>query len=137
MSNKSKTKVGEVIQSNRSLLQEQFDPLAVIHEAIDYMKFREGEETKRDYIEAKRDVIVHALDNEKEVILTYFDRRFSERGEILNQFFVVLHEGIAKENTKEIDTALTGILGVLQDNPLKDLAEFRKNMANPDFVIEL
>lgn len=113
------------------------NPLAVITEALDYLKTREEEKTKREHIWAKRDVLVTALENEKEVILAYFDHRFSERKAALEQFFGVLHRSVDRGDSEGLQVALDGILGIMKDNPLADFAEFKKNMANPDFMIEL
>ena len=40
-------------------------------------------------------------------------------------------------NDQQLETALNGILGIIQENPLKDFAEFKKNMADPNFVLEV
>ena len=111
--------------------------LPLITEAIGYYKIRSEERTKREEIWAKRDVLVTALNNEKEIILTYFEHRFAERKMALEQFYRLLHRAVDSGNDNELQVALNGILGIIQENPLKDFAEFKKNMSNPDFVIEL
>ena len=111
--------------------------LPLITEAIAYYKIRSEERTKREEIWSKRDVLVTALNNEKEVILTYFEHRFAERKMALEQFYHLLHRATDSGNDNELQVALGGILGIIQENPLKDFAEFKKNMSNPDFVIEL
>lgn len=113
------------------------DALAVIREALEYLKIREQERTKREMIWSKRDVLVTALNNEKEVILAYFEHRFKERKATLEQFYDVLHRATRSGDSGQLQIALDGILGIVKENPLKDFAEFRKNMSNPDFVIEL
>ena len=64
----------------------------VIAAAVDYLKDRESEVTQREYIRAHRDVLVTAL--EKEVLLDYFEKRFAERREALEQFYVLLHTAV-------------------------------------------
>ena len=113
------------------------DALAVITEFLDYLKVREQEETARQRIRAKRDVLVQALESEKDIILKYFEYRFAERKSALEQFFVLLNAATERGEGKALDAALTGIVNILQENPLRDLAEFRKNMTNPDFQLEL
>ncbi len=116
--------------------------LTVIKEAIDYFKTRETEQTKREEIRAKRDVLISALDNEKEVLLTYFEHRFTERKTSLEQFYGMLQESVSSKHGGKGDmvimqAALAGILGVIKENPLSDFAEFQKNMAKPDYKLEL
>ena len=38
---------------------------------------------------------------------------------------------------KELRVALNGILGIIRQNSLSDFAEFKKNMLDPNFMIEL
>ncbi len=113
------------------------DALTTLKEAIAYYKTRQVEQTKREEIWSKRDVLILALNNEKDVLLSYFEYRFSERRDSLEQFYNLLHKSVDSGNEIQLQTALTGILGIIQENPLSDFAEFRKNMANPNFTLEL
>lgn len=113
------------------------DALTILKEAIAYYKTREVEQTKREEIWAKRDVLISALNNEKDVILTYFEHRFAERKSSLEQFYNLLHKSVDSGNEIQLQSALAGILGIIKENPLSDFAEFRKNMSNPDFNEEL
>ena len=113
------------------------DTLAVFKEAIVYYKTRQVEQTKREEIWSKRNILITALNNEKDVLLSYFEQRFAERRSALEQFYNLLHKSVDSGNETQLQTALTGILGIIQENPLSDFAEFRKNMANPDFKLEL
>ena len=53
------------------------------------------------------------------------------------QFYSLLHRAVDTGNDQQLETALNGILGIIQENPLKDFAEFKKNMADPNFMLEL
>ena len=114
--------------------QAAFEILSV---AIEFMKIHQAEETQREYIRARRDALVTALNNERDLLLDYFDRRFNERRSALEEFFSLLHHAVDSGNIDELQAALTGILGILKDNPLGDLAEFRGNWSNPDYSIDL
>ena len=113
------------------------DALTILKEAIEYYKICQVEKTKREEIWSKRDVLILALNNEKDVLLTYFEYRFAERRDSLAQFYNLLNKSVDSGNDVQLQTALTGILGVIQENPLSDFAEFRKNIANPNFKLEL
>ncbi len=68
------------------------------------------------------------------------DAKFSALGErkgALEQFYSLLHRAVDTGNDQQLQTALSGILGIIQENPLKDFAEFKKNMADPNFVLEV
>ena len=113
------------------------DALSVIKEGINFYKIRQEEQTKREQIWSKRSVLITALNNEKEAILTYFELRFTERKGALEQFYIILNRAVESGNEAQLQTALNGILGVIQENPLKDFAEFKNNMANSNFRLEL
>lgn len=110
---------------------------AIITEFVGYLNTVAQEETKRRHITAKRDVLIHAIESEKTVLLAYFAQRFAERRHALEQFYHLLEQGVAAKDLKSIDVALAGILGILQDNPLQDLAAFANHWRREDFIIEL
>ena len=130
-------KVGSTVAKGGGKIVSTVNVLAVVTEAVEYLKTRQEEQTKREYIWAKRDAIVTELNNEKEVVLSYFEHRFAERKGALEQFYSLLHRAVDTGNDQQLQTALNGILGIIQENPLKDFAEFRKNMSDPDFVLEV
>ena len=115
------------------------DKLAVevVYAAVDFLKSHDAETTQREYIRAHRDVLVTALNNQKNCLLTYFEQRFAERREALEQFYGLLHSAIESSDTTQLQASLVGILGVIKDNPLGDLVEFRQKWTNPDYVIDL
>jgi hypothetical protein len=108
-----------------------------VRACVEYAKVVEQEKTERAKIRAKRDVAVEAITAQKEVLLKYFELRFKERETALSKFFVQLDEGVKTRNDRLLDIALHGIVEIVKDNPLKDFAEFRKQMAKPDFMLEL
>jgi hypothetical protein len=113
------------------------DPLAVITDCLEYLRVREVEMTKRAYIAAQRDILVAAITAEQKLISAYFELRFTERRSALDQLFTILQQGIDGHDSAVIDRSITGILGILQDNPLKDIDSFRTNWQNPSFVLDL
>lgn len=123
--------------SNAGDVLKNANPFAVIRECVEYLKCHEEEQTKRAHIIAQRDVLVHAINTEKELLLTYFEQRFAERRASLEQLFTLLRQGVDSGDSHSVDAALMGILGILQANPLADLGEFRRAWSNPHFMIEL
>ena len=109
----------------------------ILQAAVEFFKVHEAEETQREYIRAQREALITALNNERDLLLDYFHRRFAERRSALEEFYNLLHHAVESGNIDELQAALAGILGILKDNPLGDLVEFRKNWANPDYSIDL
>ena len=109
----------------------------VIDSAVDYLKHHDSEHTQREYIRAHRDVLITALNNQRDCLLAYFEQRFAERRVALEHFYQVLHTALEYRDNAELQAALIGILAIIQDNPLADLAEFRVQWNNPDFSLEL
>ena len=113
------------------------NPLVAVEACIEYAKIAEQERTERQRIKAQRDVAVEAIRAQKEVILKYFDMYFAERREALGKFFHELDEGMRTKDDKLLDGGLQGIVAIVRENPLKDLAAFQKNMKKGDFQLEL
>lgn len=112
------------------------DAISVIATFIETTRIIQAEETKRAQIAKQRDVLIKALESERQFMLAYFEQRFAERRQALDRFFHLLDYGVTHHDTKSVDTALTGILGIIQDNPLRDFETFKKCMAHLDFEIE-
>ena len=102
-----------------------------------YFRTLEEEETKRQAIAANRDVLVARINAERDAILAYFGHRFSERRAALDEFFELLRHASDKGDNEQLTVALTGILGVIQQNPLDDFETFKKRLQEPDYVIEI
>lgn len=113
------------VAKNTAEVAQSFNAFSVITEVVAFIKVQQEEATKREAIAVKRDSLIKAIQSEKELIENYFNLRFAERREALHSFFEVLRNGVANNDSKMIDSALTGIMGILQDSPLQDLEKFR------------
>ena len=115
----------------------RYAAMETIQATVEYLKTHETERTQREYIRAKRDVLVTVLNTERDCLLAYFEHRFAERRSALEEFYRLLHTAVESGDTKQLQASLAGILGIIQDNPLDDLVEFREKWSNPEFTIEL
>ena len=118
------------------VIVQNLNPLEVVREYVSYLKTVSEQQTERARIAAKRDVAVRLIESEREIILDYFAQRFAERKAALNGFFDVLHAEAQEKNDHAMDTALSGILGIVKDSPLKDFEAFRQARAD-NRVIEI
>lgn len=126
------TTTGDRLARGGAKVLSSIDPLAVIREVVELVKTISDADREREAIWARREVLVTALNNEKELLLSYFDRRFSERENALSAFYDLLHKAVDSGNSEVLQAALAGILGVLKDSPLSDLESFRKAMLDPN-----
>ena len=115
---------------------QNLNPLEVVREYFSYLKIATEQQKERERIAAKRDVAVRLIESEREIILDYFAQRFAERKDALNRFFDVLHTAVQEKNEHGMDAALSGILGIVKDSPLKDFETFRQARAD-NRVIEI
>ena len=103
----------------------------------DCFRTMQEEETKRQAIAANRDVLIARITAEKGAILAYFDHRFAERRAALDEFFELLRHAVADGDNHQLTVALTGILGIIQDNPLDDFETFRRRFQDPNYIIDI
>ena len=103
----------------------------------EYFCAMQEENTKRQAIAANRDVLIARITAEKETILAYFSQRFEERRAALDEFFELLHHAVDGKDNHQLNVALAGILGVIQDNPLDDFETFKMQFQDPDHIIEI
>lgn len=107
----------------------------VILEVIDRFTDNEaGDPTALAEIEARYDAFIEALRIEQQTILRYFEMQFAERAEALGHFYDLLDRARDKE---QLEVAVSGIVGIIRENPLLGYAEFRKAIGDPTQKIEL
>ena len=112
-------------------------PQEVLRAGAHYLTTLEEERTKREWIRANHQAFLAALTAEQETLLAYFEKRFAERRETLQEFYEVLHHAVETRNEHQLDSSIAGILGVIRENPLLDYAEFKRAFEDQDTVIEL
>lgn len=113
---------------------QNLNPLEIAREYVSFLKTASEQKTERARISAKRAVALKAIEAEKTVILAYFQHRFAERREALDGLFAVLHGAVDKKDNHAMDVALSGIVGILQDSPLKDFESFRRARDNKEII---
>ena len=113
---------------------QNLNPLEVVREYVSFLKTASEQKTERARISAKRAVALRAIEAEKTVILAYFEHRFAERREALDGLFDVLQGAVTTKDNHAMDVALSGIVGILQDSPLKDFESFRRARDNKEII---
>ncbi|MCI0561355.1 MAG: hypothetical protein MN733_22950 [Nitrososphaera sp.] len=95
---------------NTAEIVQSANALDVITDFAEYLKVHQEEQSKREAIAAKRDVLIKAIESERQLIEMYFDKRFAERKSALKSLFDLLKSAIENKDTKTVDSALAGIL---------------------------
>jgi hypothetical protein len=113
------------------------DATKTIQDFLATIRIIEVERTKREHIRAHRDEVLAAISASKEIILEYAARSFEERQGTLNRFYTVLDKGLSNDDPQLVDSAVEGIVNVLQNSPLDHLAEFARAWSRPDYLVEL
>lgn len=108
-----------------------------IQAVADYLAAVQCQETRRQEITAHHDIIIHALNQERDIILAYFSHTFAERRLVLEQCFDLMDKAIGEQDHESLNSALGAILGVIHENPLKDFETFKTRMSEPGFQIVL
>lgn len=99
---------------------------------LDYKKLVEEEKTKREYIQASKEVYIAKVENTRKVIEKYLDLTFSERRENLDNFFKILEKGIEEKDTKAMEIALCGINTIVSTSALKDVKQLLQDARSED-----
>ena len=101
---------------------------------MSFLKTASEQKTERDRIAAKRAVALKAIESEEKMILEYFKQRFAERRMTLDGLFLMLQNAVKNKDEHAMDTALSGIVGILKDSPLKDFESFCKARENQQII---
>lgn len=88
----------------------------------------ETEETKREEIRARRDIIIKKYEQQRYVLETYLTNTFKERSMTIEGFFKALDSGIKTRNVEVIGWAMQSIVNVLQTSPLKGFNDFMRQV---------
>jgi len=89
------------------------------------------ESTKRAAISAWRDKNVTQLENQREFLEKYLAETFRERAGVISQFFDRLDRGIEDNNPELINAAITGIVDIAKESPLKNVSTIMSAMNDP------
>lgn len=98
----------------------------------DYKITAEIEATKRENIRAWRDANVKAIEKNTEILKAYLEQAFAERRHTINQLFQRLDSGIEAGNPELVSLAMTAIISVTQESPLKGAQQLIAGMYDPD-----
>lgn len=119
-----------IIKPSPLALADSAKMLIEAHE--NYKKTVQIETTKREAIQAWREVQVKKLSDKRELLETYLSQHFSERRYVIEEMFTRLDRGIDENNDLLIKESLNSIVSVVRQSPLADVDKLMADVSNPD-----
>lgn len=85
------------------------------------VKFSAVQETKRNEITAKRDILIAHIEKEKAILLDYLEKSFDERKENFAKLFSMADQALASQNNERLALILNSINFIAAESPFKAL----------------
>lgn len=105
----------------------------------DYQQVHETESTKREEIRARSGVEITRLREQAQLIREHFAMIFSERRDNFDKSFTLLETGLSNGDDRQIEAALTLIVTLVKEWPIKQAAETMRTIKErvPGQIIDL
>jgi hypothetical protein len=110
---------------------------AVTDAITECTRVTQTETTKREGIRAHRDVALERIRSAHQLIEKYLHHTYQERLVILKKELEVIDAGLASGNMEVLNMGLGSVTALLQENPLKNVAQITTQIANNEYVLEL
>lgn len=85
------------------------------------VKFSAVQETKRNEITTKRDILIAHIEKEKAFLLDYLEKSFDERKENFAKLFSMADQALASQNNERLALILNSINFIAAESPFKAL----------------
>ncbi|MEA1954709.1 MAG: hypothetical protein U9O24_09995 [Campylobacterota bacterium] len=92
----------------------------------------EVETTKREHIQAYKEVELAKIKGQREVLEQYFEGVFSERKLMINKMFDALDKGIETDNIELIQQSLGAVVAIAKESPLAGVQNLLSDYDNPE-----
>ena len=100
-------------------------------------KTEQIEQTKREYIREAARVKLAEIEAKREVFITFLEKSFDERKELIKEYFERLDIAINEGDIQKMSLILYNITDLSKSSPFKALADIENALNNKDEVIEL
>lgn len=113
--------------------------LALVQAWKEYQIVRQREKTQREAIRAQAATDLERIRAQAGLLRDYFDKVFAERRENFARGFAMLESGFANRDDRQIEAALTLIVTLVKESPIKQTAEVMRQIRNRagDEIIDL
>ncbi len=104
--------------------------LEVVKAREAYFQHREIEISKRVEVQKNAEIEIANIREKAQLLREYFLMAFSERRENFERCFKMLDAGLSCDNNQQIDAALSLIVTMIKESPLKQAAEVMQQLKN-------
>lgn len=93
----------------------------IVKSCLDYQKVCEQERTKREGIQAWREVNLKQINKDTEILRFCLEHTFKERRDIVDGLLKTLDKGIESDSLELINQSLNGIMAIVQIQPFSEI----------------
>ena len=105
----------------------KIDPTSAFQSLVslysDTTRVIEEEKTKRDKIQAERDVKLEAIKLQRDFFMQYLEKTYDERKENFAKLFMVIDDAIKKDNIQQLTIGLGSLNKLAAESPFKVIAD--------------
>lgn len=91
-----------------------------------YKQTTEEEATKREEIQAKREIVLEKIRMQRDFLMEALRQSFEERRHLFEKIFSIADDAIAKGDSQNLGIALQGMVEIAKSNPFALLADTQK-----------
>lgn len=95
-----------------------------------YNQVKETEKTKRTEIVEYSRIEIERIRSQAETIRDYFAKSFAERRSNFDKVFTMLDAGLTSGNGQQVEVALSLIVSMIKESPLRQAAEVMQQIKN-------
>ena len=113
--------------------------MEIVRARQQYKQHKETEISKRIQIQSNANIEIADIREKSQLLRDYLNMSFSERRISFDRVFLMLEKGLDSANDKQIDTALSLIVGLIKESPLQQTIEVMNkiNSRNSSDIIEI
>lgn len=93
---------------------------------LEWKQIKETEQTKREEIKAKRDVLIANIQAERDAFIENLRENYKERTYVYQNLFERLDSALESGQVEVAQLALSGIVEQIKTNPMPSFGEFRQ-----------
>lgn len=108
--------------------------ITIYSEIVNYYRFREEQITRREEIKRASETEIARIRANADLLREYFQLAFAERGKNFDRAFGILEEAIQSDNNQQVEAALTIILQLVKESPIKQAADIVQRAGRGEII---
>lgn len=102
-----------------------------------YQNVAEQEQTKREEIAVKRELILEHIQAQRDVMMEAIKCTFAEREKVIEKHFNLIDQAVASNDNQQLAMALQGVTEVIKSSPFAafaDLQQTQRALQDPSHI---